>query len=59
MTANSTEVVKTPNMLAEECVWVPLFDSPMYYAYNSKVQGLLDVSAAACVFYAGDLSFTE
>ena len=53
------EVVKTLNMLAEECVWVPLFDAPTYYAYNSSVQGLLDVSAATCVFYVGDMSFAE
>ena len=53
------EVVKTIELAVEEAAWVPLFDAPMYYAYNSNVKGTVDVTAATCVMYVGDMSFAD
>ena len=53
------EVVKTIELAVEEAAWVPLFDAPMYYAYNSSVKGTVDVTAATCVMYVGDMSFAD
>lgn len=53
------KMVDLISVLYTECPWVPLFDGPMYYGYNADVQGLIDCSAATCVFYVGDLSFAE
>ena len=53
------EVVKTIERAVEEAAWVPLFDAPMYYAYNSSLKGTVDVTAATCVMYVGDMSFAD
>ena len=53
------EVVKTIELAVEEAAWVPLFDAPMYYAYNSSLKGTVDVTAATCVMYVGDMSFAD
>ena len=38
------------------CPWVPLYDSPMYMVYNSRVGNVLDCSCATYAFYFGDMT---
>ncbi len=49
-------MTKLLEQLNVECPWVPLYDSPMYMVYNSRVGNVLDCSCATYAFYFGDMT---
>ncbi len=48
-------MIELINQLLVECQWTPLYDTPMYMAYNSRVTNINDCGAGTCVFYFADM----
>ena len=45
-----------PALGFEDCPWVPLYDSPFYCVYNSRVGNVLDCCCATYAYYFGDMT---
>ncbi|MCC8101034.1 MAG: ABC transporter substrate-binding protein [Clostridiales bacterium] len=56
---HAAAVIEMLEQLTVECPWVPLYDTPMYMVYSSRVGNVNDCSSATYVFYFGDMTIEE
>ncbi len=52
-------MIELIKQLLIECQWTPLYDNPMYMAYNSRVTNINDCGAGTCVFYFADMKLAK